>query len=93
MVHSILHSNTKEKLKASLVPRSIGILEYVTSPIGFVRWTFNNSLQCHVILFGAQETFLIFINAENNCSALYFGENRDRSGFFDEQKLQKNSIY
>ncbi len=39
--------------------------------------------------FGAKETFLIIINAENTWAAKYFCVNRDTfffTGYFDEQK-------
>ncbi len=62
-----------------------------------------SSLQCHRILQNsfyyaeyAQETILVIINVENSCASFFsfsFFWNRDILYFFDEWKIQKNSIY
>ncbi len=58
-----------------------------------VTWSSEIIIICW---FAAQETFLIIINVENSRAAQYFSGNHDTfyfSGFFDELKVQKNSIY
>ncbi len=43
--------------------------------------------------FNVKVTFIIIINVENSCPAYYFLWKHFVSGWFDEQKVQKNSIY
>jgi len=38
-------------------------------------------------------SLLIIINVKKSCDAYYFCGNREKKGFFDEYKVQKNGIY
>ncbi len=61
-----------------------------------------SSFKCHVILqklfkyadLVLKQHYFFIINVENIRAAYYFCENHNFfSGFFDKQKVQKNSIY
>ncbi len=70
---------------------------FLSSKLNFQSSVSHDSSEIIIICwFAAQETFLIIINVENSCAAQYFCGNCDTfyfSGFTDEQKVKKISIY